>query len=107
MSSCPLVLPLRMPLLSLILPYSFIFFIFYVFLPLLLYTIKLRSIAYISHTNKVCYIPGLQNSVATTTVPVEHFFLPVAFGLGLLFLDEVRKYCVRRWPNGLLAKIAW
>ncbi|KKZ68893.1 H+/K+-exchanging ATPase [[Emmonsia] crescens] len=54
-----------------------------------------------------CYIPGLQNSVATTTVPVEHFFLPVAFGLGLLFLDEVRKYCVRRWPKGLLAKIAW
>ncbi|KLJ08255.1 calcium-translocating P-type ATPase, PMCA-type [Blastomyces silverae] len=66
------------------------------------------KIAYRSHQqNSVCYIPGLQNTVATTTVPAEHFFLPVAFGLALLFLDEVRKYSVRRWPKGLLAKIAW
>lgn len=55
----------------------------------------------------VCYIPGLQRSVDTTNVPVEHFFLPVAFGLVLLALDEARKYCVRRWPKGILARIAW
>jgi sodium/potassium-transporting ATPase subunit alpha len=54
-----------------------------------------------------CYIPGLQKTIATREVPVEHWFLPAAFGLGLLILDEVRKYCVRKWPNGLLAKIAW
>ncbi|EEH42661.2 uncharacterized protein PADG_07481 [Paracoccidioides brasiliensis Pb18] len=54
-----------------------------------------------------CYIPSLQNSVATTSVPVEYFFLPVAFGLILLVLDETRKYCVRRWPKGILARIAW
>ncbi|BCS24978.1 cation-translocating P-type ATPase [Aspergillus puulaauensis] len=53
------------------------------------------------------YIPALHDSIDTTTVPVEHFFLPIAFGLGLLFLDEVRKYSVRRWPKGVLAKIAW
>ncbi|KAL2008629.1 hypothetical protein VTN00DRAFT_6823 [Thermoascus crustaceus] len=55
----------------------------------------------------LCYIPGLQRSIGTTSVPVEHFFLPVAFGLGLLLLDEGRKYWVRRWPKGFIARIAW
>jgi sodium/potassium-transporting ATPase subunit alpha len=54
-----------------------------------------------------CYIPGLQTTIGTRTVPVEYWFLPAAFGLGLLSIDEARKYCVRRWPNGFLAKIAW
>ncbi|KAI5283604.1 hypothetical protein KEM54_001998 [Ascosphaera aggregata] len=53
------------------------------------------------------YIPGLQHSVDTTNVPVEHFFLPVAFGLVLFGLDEMRKYCIRRWPKGIIARIAW
>ncbi|KAL3479009.1 hypothetical protein BJX99DRAFT_268860 [Aspergillus californicus] len=53
------------------------------------------------------YIPNLHDSIATTTVPVEHFFLPVAFGFGLLLLDEMRKYYVRRWPGGILARLAW
>ncbi|KAL4982980.1 hypothetical protein BDW68DRAFT_194775 [Aspergillus falconensis] len=54
-----------------------------------------------------CYIPDLHRSIDTTTIPVENFFLPIAFGSGLLFLDEARKFSVRRWPNGFLAKIAW
>ena len=53
------------------------------------------------------YIPQLQRTLGTTAVPIEHFFLPGAFGLGILFLDEVRKYCVRTWPNSLVAKCAW
>jgi sodium/potassium-transporting ATPase subunit alpha len=40
-------------------------------------------------------------------VPVEHWFLPMTFGLGLLFLEEARKYCVRTWPNGFLGRLAW
>lgn len=54
-----------------------------------------------------CYIPGIQGPIGSTQVPVEYFFLPVAFGLGLLSLDECRKYLVRRYPTGLLAKCAW
>ena len=54
-----------------------------------------------------CYIPSLQDTIDTRTISVEHWFLPAAFGLGLLMLDELRKFCVRTWPNGLLAKIAW
>ncbi|KUL82200.1 hypothetical protein ZTR_10159 [Talaromyces verruculosus] len=53
------------------------------------------------------YIPRLQSVLDTTGVPVEHYFLPAAFGLGLLIMDEGRKAAVRRWPGGLLAKFAW
>ena len=53
------------------------------------------------------YIPPIQNAVATTSVPVEYYFLPMTFGLGVLFIDEARKWAVRKWPEGLLAKIAW
>ncbi|GIK00959.1 hypothetical protein Aspvir_004989 [Aspergillus viridinutans] len=53
------------------------------------------------------YIPPLQRVLDTTSVPVEHYFLPAAFGLGILGLDELRKAAVRRWPHGILAKMAW
>lgn len=53
------------------------------------------------------YIPELQSALGTTRVPVEHFFLPAAFGLAVLFLDESRKWAVRKWPGGLIAKCAW
>lgn len=54
-----------------------------------------------------CYIPRLQDVLNTETVPVEHWFLPMTFGLGILLLDEGRKFCVRGWPNGFMAKWAW
>ncbi|PMD19532.1 calcium ATPase [Hyaloscypha hepaticicola] len=53
------------------------------------------------------YIPQLQNVLGTSSVPAEHFFLPATFGLGILFLDEGRKYAVRKWPKGVLARCAW
>ncbi|PLB47621.1 Na/K ATPase alpha 1 subunit [Aspergillus steynii IBT 23096] len=53
------------------------------------------------------YIPPLQDVLNTTTVPAEHYFLPAAFGLGILSLDELRKAGVRRWPGGFLARCAW
>lgn len=53
------------------------------------------------------YIPRLQEVLGTADVPVEHWFLPMTFGLGILLLDEARKYFVRKWPRGVLAKIAW
>jgi len=40
-------------------------------------------------------------------VPVEHWFIPMTFGIGLLSLDELRKMLVRKYPNGFFAKIAW
>jgi sodium/potassium-transporting ATPase subunit alpha len=54
-----------------------------------------------------CYPPGLQSVLGSAAVPVEYFFLPVAFGIGLLLVDEARKAAVRRWPKGVLARLAW
>jgi len=54
-----------------------------------------------------CYIPGLQKVINSTTIPVEHWFIPAAFGVGLLLLDEGRKYVVRGWPQSIVARAAW
>lgn len=53
------------------------------------------------------YIPKLQATLSTTSVPVENYFLPMGFGMGLLLLDESRKWWVRKWPDGLMGRYAW
>ncbi|SMR49210.1 unnamed protein product [Zymoseptoria tritici ST99CH_1E4] len=53
------------------------------------------------------YVPAFHSKLGTATVPVEYWFLPMAFGASILGLDEIRKAGVRRWPSGLLARIAW
>ena len=53
------------------------------------------------------YIPALQDVLATAQVPVEYWFLPMSFGVGILLLDEIRKFFVRKFPKGLAARMAW
>ncbi|KAJ4003188.1 hypothetical protein NW752_011637 [Fusarium irregulare] len=53
------------------------------------------------------YIPPLRPVLGTTAVPVEHWFLPFAFGMFQLLLDEGRKFAVRRWPSSVLGRMAW
>ncbi|CCG83761.1 protein of unknown function [Taphrina deformans PYCC 5710] len=53
------------------------------------------------------YVPKLQSILGAADVPVEHWFLPVAFGMVLLLLDEGRKWFVRRYPTSFMAQIAW
>ena len=53
------------------------------------------------------YIPKLQSVLDTTSVPVAHYFLPMGFGMGILLLDEGRKWIVRKYPKSLLGKTAW
>jgi sodium/potassium-transporting ATPase subunit alpha len=50
---------------------------------------------------------GSSSLTCSQGVQVEYIFLPLAFGCGLLMLDEARKYWIRRYPRGLLAKAAW
>ncbi|KAJ9662629.1 hypothetical protein H2198_001301 [Neophaeococcomyces mojaviensis] len=54
-----------------------------------------------------CYIPDVQRVIASAEVPVEHWFFPMAFGVGLLCLDELRKMYVRKLPKAWLGRIAW
>ncbi len=53
------------------------------------------------------YIPALQRVFLTRGVEVEHYFLPVAFGVGMLMLEELRKLAVRHFPRSFLAYVAW
>lgn len=53
------------------------------------------------------YVPKFNSVLGTARVPVEHWFLPMAFGMALLLLDEARKFGVRSSPTGFLARIAW
>lgn len=51
--------------------------------------------------------PGIQRLFGTGSAPLEFWFIPLPLALGILIMDEVRKLCVRRWPRGFLARIAW
>ncbi|KAG7529951.1 hypothetical protein FFLO_05307 [Filobasidium floriforme] len=53
------------------------------------------------------YVPFFHNTFLTRGVPVEHIFLPFTFAIFIVLLDEARKYCVRTYPTGFLARIAW
>jgi len=54
-----------------------------------------------------CYIPGLDRTIASSKIPVEYFFLPMAFGFWILLMDELRKYWARKYPKGWVAWFAW
>lgn len=54
-----------------------------------------------------CYPSSVQNLFFSSEVPVEHWFLPMALGLGLLCLDEARKCLVRRYPSSIIGRCAW
>jgi sodium/potassium-transporting ATPase subunit alpha len=53
------------------------------------------------------YVPGLNKVFLTRPIPVEHWFLPIAFALGILLLDEARKTLNRAFPKSILARLAW
>lgn len=53
------------------------------------------------------YVPKFHSVLGTSIVPVEYWFLPFAFGMGLLLLDETRKFLVRKFPGSVFGKIAW
>jgi sodium/potassium-transporting ATPase subunit alpha len=53
------------------------------------------------------YVPKFHSVLDTAVVPVEYWFLPFGFGMGLLLFDETRKFLVRKFPRSVLAKMAW
>ncbi|KAK6359982.1 hypothetical protein TWF696_001103 [Orbilia brochopaga] len=55
----------------------------------------------------VTKVPGIQRLFGTASIPIEFWFLPLPLALGILCMDELRKVCVRAWPNGPIARIAW
>jgi len=56
-----------------------------------------------------CYLPPIQNQLATTDLPAEWLPLtiPWAGALLLILLNETRKVCAERFPDGPIAKLSW
>ncbi|KAF7300959.1 Calcium ATPase [Mycena indigotica] len=53
------------------------------------------------------YVPWFQRVFLTRGIAAQYFFLPMAYGVVLLFLDETRKWWNRKHPKSSLACIAW
>ena len=53
------------------------------------------------------YVPKFNSVLSTSPVPVEFWFLPMGFGMGILLLDEARKFIARKKPDSIIARIAW
>jgi sodium/potassium-transporting ATPase subunit alpha len=43
----------------------------------------------------------------TAPVPVKYVMPTLGFGMLWLLIDELRKWCIRKFPHSFLAKIAW
>ncbi|KAM3416985.1 hypothetical protein BST61_g8570 [Cercospora zeina] len=53
------------------------------------------------------YVPKFHNVLQTAVIPAQYWFFPMSFGMGILLLDEGRKYIVRNYPKSIVAKLAW
>ncbi|KAJ1961242.1 hypothetical protein GGI12_003352, partial [Dipsacomyces acuminosporus] len=71
--------------------------------PLLLVAIPI-SVAVALFVNEIHWFNAV---FLTGKIPVEFFFLPIPFAIALVACEELRKLCVRRYPDGLLSRLAW
>ncbi|ORY05439.1 calcium ATPase [Basidiobolus meristosporus CBS 931.73] len=53
------------------------------------------------------YLPVFNNIFNTRPVPVQFWFIPLAGAMIILGADETRKYFVRKYPKGVMARLAW
>lgn len=54
-----------------------------------------------------CYIPIFHSVLQTAAIPAAYWFMPMAFGFGVLILEEIRKAIIRRYPRSFVAYMAW
>lgn len=55
----------------------------------------------------ILYLPAFHQVFKTRPVPVEFWFMPLAGAFAMWAAEEGRKWWVRRFPRGTLAKLAW
>lgn len=55
----------------------------------------------------VLYLPGLQGVIGSQRIQWYYWLIPFAYAVGVVFMDEIRKYFVRNFPNSFIAKVAW
>ena len=54
----------------------------------------------------VIYIPFFNNVFLTRSIPIQFYFYPLVFNVVFIFMDEVRKWLVRK-NVGFFVKTAW
>jgi sodium/potassium-transporting ATPase subunit alpha len=55
----------------------------------------------------VAHLPLFQSIFKTREIPVQYWFIPIAWAIGLLILDELRKLIVRALPWWISRRIFW
>lgn len=55
----------------------------------------------------VCYLPVINEYMYSRPALWYQWLIPLAMGSMILVCDEIRKFFVRKYPNGLLKKLAW
>lgn len=55
----------------------------------------------------VIYLPLIQDNMHTKPLQFYHFLIPLAMGSIILICDEIRKFFVRKFPKGIIARLAW
>jgi sodium/potassium-transporting ATPase subunit alpha len=55
----------------------------------------------------VTQIPWFNTVFSTGPVPVKYVLPTLGFGMLWLLIDEARKWCIRKYPRGIAARIAW
>ncbi|KAI9005132.1 calcium ATPase transmembrane domain M-containing protein [Hyaloraphidium curvatum] len=53
------------------------------------------------------YGPGIQSLFGVAVIPWEYWLIPLAYSVGILVVDEVRKVLVRAYPQSWIGKAAW
>jgi sodium/potassium-transporting ATPase subunit alpha len=51
--------------------------------------------------------PWFNRIFHTAPVPAKYIMPTLGFGMLWLIIDELRKWCIRKYPHGFLARIAW
>jgi sodium/potassium-transporting ATPase subunit alpha len=55
----------------------------------------------------ITQVGWFNRTFGTGPVPVKYVMPALGFGMLWLIIDELRKWCIRKFPRGPLAKIAW
>lgn len=67
----------------------------------------LAMLGSISITLIVLYVPVFNIYLGTSPIPVQYYFIPFGWATMIIVADELRKLCVFKFPNSILARLAW
>ncbi|KAI8069352.1 hypothetical protein BC940DRAFT_236845 [Gongronella butleri] len=55
----------------------------------------------------ILYVPVFNVYLGTSPIPVQYWFISFGWAALIMVADELRKLCVRKFPRGPIARMAW